>query len=93
MDVSLIPDKPGQICKVISGIPDMEEYEVYIVSEDPEDFDNGDDILVVALGELQRNIKNPDNAERISERKDQLVVVGDDLESYVRSWNDRDNKR
>jgi hypothetical protein len=92
MDVSLIPDKPGQICKVISGIPDMEEYEVYIVAEDPADFDNEDDILVVALGELQRNVKNPDNAERISIRKDQLVVVGDDLENYVRSWNDQDNK-
>jgi hypothetical protein len=65
MDVSLIPDKPGQICKVISRIPDMEEYEVYIVSEDPADFDNGDDILVFALGELQRNIMNPYKAERI----------------------------
>ncbi|WP_299357215.1 hypothetical protein [Mucilaginibacter sp.] len=65
----------------------MEEDEVFIVSEDPIDFDNDDEILVVGLKELQRNIKNPDKAERLRVRKDQLVVIGDDLESYIRSWN------
>ena len=88
MDISLIPGKPGQICKIISDIPDMENEEVFIVSEDPADFDDDEEILVVGLKELQRNIKNPDNAERIGIRKDQLVVVGDDLEAYVKSWND-----
>lgn len=91
MDISLIPVKPGQICKVVSPIPDMEEYEVYIVAEDPADFGNEDEIQVVALGELQRNQRNPDRAERIAVRKDNLVVVGEDLESYVLSWNNREN--
>lgn len=87
MDISIIPNKPGQICKVVSAIPDMEEEEVFIVSEDPADFDDDDKILVVGLKELQRNLKNPDNAERIGVRKDQLVVIGDDLETYIQSWN------
>jgi hypothetical protein len=87
MDRTLIPTRPGQICKMVSDVPDMEEEDVFIVSEDPADFGNEDEILVVALKELQRNIKNPDNAERVGIRKDQLVVVGDDLETYVRSWN------
>jgi hypothetical protein len=87
MHTILMPTKCGQICKIVSEIPDMEEEDVFIVSEDPADFDNDDEILVVGLKELQRNIKNPDNAERISVRKDQLVVIGDDLETYIQSWN------
>lgn len=85
-----MPVKPGQICKVASPIPDMEEYEVYIVAEDPSDFSDEDEILVVALGELQRNQRTPDLAERIAVRKDNLVVVGEDIESYVLSWNNHE---
>jgi Tfp pilus assembly pilus retraction ATPase PilT len=90
MDTSLIPSKPGQICKIISQIPDNEPEEVFIVSEDPADFENDDEIMVVNLKELQRNIRQPENAERINIRKDQLVVVGEDLTSYVKSWNNGD---
>ncbi|MEZ2336949.1 hypothetical protein AB6735_15000 [Mucilaginibacter sp. RCC_168] len=93
MNISLIPVRPGQICKIVSDVPDMEEEEVYIVSEDPADFDGEDDIIVVGLNELQRNVRNPDNAERIGVRKNQLVVVAEDLESYIHSWNDSDNKK
>jgi hypothetical protein len=82
-----MPSKAGQICKIISTIADMEPEDVFIVTEDPSVFDDEDDILVVNLKDLQRNVKNPDNAERIPVRKDELVVVGDDLTTYVRSWN------
>lgn len=92
MDISLTPMKPGQICKIVSDIPDMEEEEVYIISEDPADFNDDEEILVVGLKELQRNIENPDNAERLGIRKDQLIVVGDDLEAYVQSWNNHSSK-
>lgn len=88
MDISLIPSCPGQICKIVSDIPDKEEYEVYIVAENPADFEEDDDILVVSLTELQRNVRNPDQAERIAVQKNQLIVVADDLEGYVRSWNE-----
>lgn len=82
-----MPAKPGQICKIVSDVPDMEEREVYIVAEDPADFEDDEEIAVVALTELQRNVKNPDNARRIQVAKDQLVVVAEDLEAYVLSWN------
>ncbi|MFC0513103.1 hypothetical protein ACFFGT_02790 [Mucilaginibacter angelicae] len=65
----------------------MEPEDVYIVTEDPSEFSAEDDILVVNLKELQRNVTNPDNAQRIPVRKDELVVVGDDLATYVQSWN------
>ena len=89
MDTSLFPTRPGQICKIISVVPDMESDGVYIVADDPADFNDDDELLVVDLKELQRNVRNPDHAERISVRKDELVVVGEDLESYIKSWNDK----
>ncbi|HWZ15435.1 MAG TPA: hypothetical protein VNW95_09375 [Mucilaginibacter sp.] len=90
MDNLLMPIRPGQICKVISAIPDMEPEEVFIITEDPADFGPEDDILVVSLTELQRKIRHPENAERIAVPKNELVVVGDDLESYVQSWNNKE---
>jgi hypothetical protein len=87
MDTNLMPEKPGQICKIISVIPDNEPEAVFIVTEDPADFDDEDELLVVNLKELQRNISKPENAERISVRKDHLVVINDDLQAYIQSWN------
>lgn len=89
MNSTLMPTKPGQICKIVSGIADMEPEDVYIVTEDPSGFENDDDIMVVNLKDLQRNLKNPANAERIPVRKEELVVVGDDLTAYVQSWKDK----
>lgn len=89
MDLTLMPTKPGQIVKMISDIPDLESSEVYIVSEDPLDFADDDDVMVVSLKELQHNIRSPEKAERISVRKDQLVVVSENLTSYIQSWNDK----
>ncbi|RWY47480.1 hypothetical protein EPL05_21795 [Mucilaginibacter gilvus] len=65
----------------------MELEDVFIVTENAAEFDNDDDILVVNLKELQRNQKNPDVAERISVRKEELVVVAEDLTAYIQSWN------
>jgi hypothetical protein len=89
MNSILMPSIPGQICKIVSAIPDMEEEEVYIVTEDPAEFDEEDNILVVSLKSLQRNIKQPELAEKISVKKNELVVVANDLNSYVNSWNQK----
>ncbi|MEO7214545.1 MAG: hypothetical protein ABIX36_17195 [Mucilaginibacter sp.] len=87
MDNLLMPERPGQICKIISDVPDKESEDVYIVTEDPAQFDGDDNILVVNLKELQRNVAHPGNAERIAIPKNELIVVGEDLTSYVHSWN------
>jgi len=89
MDLTLMPTKPGQIVKIISDVPDLEPSDVYIVSEDPSVIAEDDDVIVVSLKELQRNVRNPENAERIPVRKHQLVVVSEDLTTHVRSWNDK----
>ena len=87
MELTLMPTKSGQIVKIISDLPDLESSDVCIVSEEPIDIADYDDVLVVRLKELQRNIRNPEKAERISVRKDQLVVVSEDLASHIQSWN------
>ncbi|HEY4325117.1 MAG TPA: hypothetical protein VGN20_14065 [Mucilaginibacter sp.] len=89
MDFSINPARPGQICKIVSDIPDMESEQVYIVAEDPAGSASHETIEVVELKELQRNIKDPAAARRQLIPKDQLVVISEDLETYVRSWNDR----
>ena len=89
MNSTLMPSKPGQLCKIVSDVADLEQEEVYIVAEDPAGFDGDEDVLVVNLKDLQRNIKNPENAERLQVPKDELVVIAEDLESYIKSWNDK----
>ncbi|RFZ91117.1 hypothetical protein D0C36_19440 [Mucilaginibacter conchicola] len=89
MNPKLIPTKPGQICKIVSTIADLEPEEVYIVTENPEDFDNDEEILVVSLTELQRNVSDTNQASRTSVKKSGLVVVGENLQEYVRSWNEK----
>lgn len=91
MDMTLMPTKPGQIVKIISDVPDLESADVFIVSENPSEIADDDDVLVVNLKELQRNIRTPEKAKRISVRKDQLVVVSEDLASHIQSWNDKGN--
>jgi len=88
MDISLIPARPGQICKVVSDIPDKESDHVYIVAEDPAGFDVDEEIEVVELKELQRNIKNPGAAARELVTKNLLVVISENLESYISTWNE-----
>ena len=89
MNNLLMPERAGQICKVVSEVPDMESVEVFIITEDPNDFGADESILVVNLKDLQRNIKNPENVERIAIPKNELVVIGEDLSSYVQSWNNK----
>ena len=89
MKSTLMPTRPGQMCKIVSSVADLEPDEVYIVAEDPADFNGDDEIQVVNLKDLQRNIKHPEEAERLPVRKDELVVIAEDLESYIKSWNDK----
>lgn len=89
MNSTLTPTKPGQIVKIISDIADMESADVFIVSEDPSTISNDDNVALVSLKELQRNISQPEKAKRTSVVKNQLVVINDDLADYIKSWNDK----
>jgi hypothetical protein len=86
MDVR-IPQYGGQVCTIINPLEDENPNEVYILSEDPAPFDDDDDIYVVALSDLQRNLKNPVICQQIAVAKNELNVIADNLEDYIHTWN------
>ena len=94
MNTNNTPSKGGQISKLVHPNVNEKDYEVYIISDEniSEKLDE-DYIVVVALTDLQRNINTPQSAPRKQFKKSELVVVAEDLESYVASWNKPYNKQ
>ena len=82
-----IPTQAGQICKILTPLEDEDPADVYIITEDPSTFDSDDDIYVVNLRDLQRNINEPAASPHIPVIKSKLTVVAENLEEYVRTWN------
>ena len=82
-----IPTKEGQICKLLNPMEDEDPSDVYIVVEDPEPFDADDNIYVVNLKDLQRNSTMPELTPQIAVLKNDLTVIGNNLNEYIKSWN------
>ena len=68
-------------------LDDESPLDVYIVAEDPTPFDLQENIYVVNLRDLQRNIKNPLSSPQIAIQKSDLNVIAADLEEYIKRWN------
>lgn len=72
----------------------MSEYsnraQEYIVLDNPLQHGDTDPINVVSLKDLQRNINNPEKASKRLVPKNDLTVIGENLESYVLAWNKED---
>lgn len=83
----IIPKTEGQICKIITPLPDEDPEDVYIVAEDPAVFDEDDNIYIVNLKHLQKNVHNPSLTPQISIAKNELTVIAENLEEYIHSWN------
>ena len=81
------PTLPGQICEILTPMEGENPSDVYIVAEDPSPFDLGDEIYIVNLRELQKNLNNPSGASQIAVQKSDLNVVAETLEEYIGSWN------
>lgn len=82
-----MPEKEGQICKIIAPLDDENPEDVYIVAEDPQPYGPDDNIYVVNLKDLQRNISHPQFVQQIAITKSELTVIANDIESYIQSWN------
>ncbi|MBS1519866.1 MAG: hypothetical protein JST50_02625 [Bacteroidetes bacterium] len=83
MENQIIPTKAGQICTKENDTTG----DVYIITEDPLLIDDNEEITVVRLGDLQRNVNDPSKAPRKKVVKRILSVVGEDLEDYIDSFN------
>jgi hypothetical protein len=82
-----IPQKEGQICKIINPLDDESPDDVYIVAEDPQPYGPDDNIYVVNLKDLQRNISTPLLVQQTAIPKNELAVIANDIDSYIQSWN------
>lgn len=85
------PQFEGQICTIINPLDDENPEDVYVIAEDPAPFDSDDDIYVLNLNDLQRNINNPVTCQQIPVAKNELNVIADNLQDYISSWNRRPN--
>jgi hypothetical protein len=83
----MAPSKPGQVCKLLHPFPDENPEEIYIVAEDPSPFEDADNIYTVILSNLQHNIKSPLLTPQVAIQKSDLIVIAEDLENYIVSWN------
>lgn len=86
-DTIIIPNKVGQICKIVNPLNDENPDDVYIVSEDPTPFDLEDSIYITNLKDLQRNISTPLFAPQVAVIKGDITVVAESLETYISGWN------
>jgi hypothetical protein len=86
----IMPERTGQICRFINPCEGDDLGSVYIIAENPSLYDDHESIDIVNLKELQRNIRNPLNAVRMSAVKADLAVISQSLEEYIQSWNSRD---
>jgi hypothetical protein len=84
MQLQTTPDEMGQIVKPINQTEGERPDDVYIIVDLPDDRN----AVVVSLKALQRNIKNPDAAKRRTLSRTELLVVANDLEEYIASWNE-----
>lgn len=83
-----LPTQAGQICQFLHPLDDENPEDVYIVAEDPTPFDDEDEIYVVNLRDLQRNVGNPAAAPQIQVTKSDLIVIATNLENFIKSWNE-----
>lgn len=82
-----IPTHPGQICRLRNPFEDEDPADVYVVAEDPQPYDNEDNIYVVNLKDLQRSLTSPLLAPQIAIAKNELIVISSSIESYIAAWN------
>lgn len=86
----IIPTKEGQICRLLNPMEDENPSDIYIVVENPTSFDADDNIYVVNVRELQRNLGRPELTPQIAVLKNELTVISDNLNEYIKTWNSPD---
>lgn len=74
---------PGQIVTTVIALQGERPDEVYIVTDDF----SATDVTIVALSQLQRNVRNPELAKRERVSISNLKVIGNDIEQYIASLN------
>jgi hypothetical protein len=83
MRFQLIPNKQGQICRLIDKSSRVND-DVYILVGTAEDIATA---IFVELNDLQRHTSNPALTEKLILPVAGFTVIADSLEKYIGSWN------
>ena len=87
MNTQKTPTTQGQICKLNIPFPGEDPMETYILVDSSEDIAKNEMLQVVSITQLQRHMREPNTAPRITVKKEQLKVVAQDLTSFIESFN------
>lgn len=85
----VIPTKKGQIVKVLKPLPNEDPNESYLLAEDPIEYDNNKRLLVYSITSILRSKHNGTTPFADQIQKGDLTVVGESLEEWVESWNEK----
>ena len=89
LEHQIIPTKKGQIVKVLKPLPDEDPNESYLLAEDPTGYDNKKRLLVYSITSILRSKHNGTTPFADQIEKGDLTVVGESLEEWVESWNEK----
>lgn len=85
----VIPTKKGQIVKILNPLPDEDPNESYLVAEDPTPYDNNKRLLIYSITSILRSKHSGQTPLADQVEKGGLTVVGESLEEWVESWNEK----
>jgi len=84
----ILPTKKGQIVRIYNPMPDEDPLTEYVVAEDPSPHTPHRKILLYSITEIQRTQHAGGLPFGTSVEIKDLHVIGEDLRSWVESWNE-----
>jgi hypothetical protein len=83
----VMPTRQGQIVVIFNPMPDEDPREQYMVADDPSPYPLDRKILLYSITEIQRTKHSGGVPFGTSVQIQDLHVVGEDLKTWVESWN------
>jgi hypothetical protein len=88
MKGQIIPNRIGQIVRVINPLPGEYPMTDYMLAEEPDQNDPNERIMAYKISEILR--KTAEGVSPIPDyiAKQELTVIAENLKSWVESWNE-----
>lgn len=85
----ILPTRQGQIVKILNLLQGEDPNESFLLAEDPAPYDNKKRLLLYSITSILRykDGGEPPVADQV--QKGELTVVGESLQEWVESWNEK----
>lgn len=83
------PTKKGQIVRICNPLPNEDPKESYLLAEDPIPYDNNKRLLIYSITSIVRSKHSGQSPIADQVEKGDLTVIGESLEEWVESWNEK----